>query len=387
MDRLYYNLKINALCQQFPAVCLLGPRQVGKTTLAHHYATYVESQGEKVHLFDLENPEDLMMLSNPSLALSSLEGLIIIDEIQRRPDLFPTLRVLIDHPKKNQKWLLLGSASRDLLQQTSETLAGRIAYLEINPFDFSEVHEIKNLWLRGGFPSSYLALSEVNSFEWRKQYVKTFLEQDIPNLGLKISPLNLRRFWMMLSHYHANIFNAEELSRSMGINNKSIRHYLDLLTSTFMVRQLQPWWENIGKRQVKSPKIYLRDSGLLHYLLDIETDRQLNVSPKLGASWEGFALEEIIRMHHMEPEQCYFWSTHQQAELDLLLFSKGRRLGFEFKYSDAPSLTKSMRIAMSDLALDELVVIYPGERTYTLTEKIKVMNLSAYYQESIARNQ
>lgn len=377
MDRLYYQEKITELNQLFPAICLLGPRQVGKTTLARDYASQHKSAFSHIHLFDLENPEDLAILNNPYLALSSLEGLIIIDEIQRHPELFPVLRVLIDSPQKKQQWLILGSASRDLLHQSSETLAGRIAYLEIQPFDLTEAHEEKNLWLRGGFPKSYLAPSNSASFEWRKQYVKTFLEQDIPNLGIRIAPLNLRRFWMMLANYHGNILNADELARSLGINNKSIRHYVDILTGTFMLRQLQPWWENISKRQVKSPKLYFRDSGLLHYLLDIEDQQILQRHPKLGASWEGFALEEIIRCHHMESENCFFWATHHQAELDLLLFHQGKRLGFEFKYADAPKLTKSMQIAYEDLQLDELTVIYPGTKSYHLTEKIKVTNLKS----------
>ena len=378
MDRPYYLQQISELSDQFPAVCLLGPRQVGKTTLAKRYAKEAQKKGSDVHFFDLENAEDLVILLNPMLALSQLSGLIIIDEIQRRPELFTTLRVLIDHPKKAQKWLILGSASHVLLQQSSETLAGRIAYMEIQPFDFTEVGESEHLWLRGGFPDSYLEHSDALSFQWRRQYVKTFLEQDIPNLGIRIAPLQLRRFWMMLAHFHGNIFNAEEVSRSLGINSKSVRHYLDILTHTFMIRQLQPWWENITKRQVKSPKIYFRDSGLLHYLLDLEDDHMLQRNPKVGASWEGFAMEEIIRCHHAESENCYFWATHQEAELDFLLFQKGKRLGFEFKYMDAPRLTKSMRIAYEDLKLDALIVIYPGTRSYLLTPDIKVMSLLEY---------
>lgn len=377
MKRPYYIKKIAMLIQQFPTVCLLGPRQVGKTTLARQYAKEVEYQFTKIHFFDLEDPEHLEMLTHPKLTLGHLEGLIIIDEIQRRPDLFPILRVLIDNPSAKQRWLILGSASRDLLHQSSETLAGRIAYLEVQPFDLTEVHEIKSLWLRGGFPNAYLTASDAESFEWRKQYVKTFLEQDIPNLGINIPPLNLRRFWTMLAHYHGNIFNAEELSRSLAINNKNIRRYLDILTSTFMIRQLQPWRENIGKRQVKSSKIYFRDSGLFHYLLGIETETALQQHPKLGASWEGFALEEIIRYHQADPENCYFWATHHQAELDLLLFHKGKRLGFEFKYTDAPKLTKSMQIAHSDLQLDALTVIYPGTKEYWLSDQIKAMGLAS----------
>ncbi len=378
MDRPYYLHKIKLLNDQFPAVCLLGPRQVGKTTLAKLYAGSRQMDYDNIYLFDLENPQHLSMLKEPQIALGSLQGLIIIDEIQRKPELFPLLRVLIDQQNQKQRWLILGSASRDLLRQSSESLAGRIAYLEIQPFSYQEVHEWERLWLRGGFPGSYLATSNDGSIEWRKQYVKTFLEQDIPNLGITIAPLNLRRFWMMLAHYHGNILNVEELSRSLSINNKNIRYYLDVLTNTFMIRQLQPWWENISKRQVKSPKIYFRDSGLLHYLLSIEDQHQLIYHPKLGASWEGFALEEIIRCHRVDPEDCFFWATHQQAELDLLLFQKGKRLGFEFKYADAPILTKSMKIAFDDLHLDELTIIYPGETNYKLTEKIQVVGLTQF---------
>lgn len=301
--------------------------------------------------------------------------MIIIDEIQVKPDLFPLLRVLIDDHDKKRNWLILGSASQRLLQQYSESLAGRIAYLEIQPFDLSETQEREKLWLRGGFPKSYLAANDQESIEWRKQYIKTFLEQDIPNLGINIAPLQLRRFWMMLAHYHGNMLNIEEFSRSLGVSNKLIRHYLDLLTSTFMMRQLQPWWENISKRQVKSPKIYFRDSGLLHQLLTIEESTSLQRHPKVGASWEGFALEEVIRCCHFDPDNCYFWATHQQAEIDLLVMHQGNRLGFEFKYSDAPKLTKSMQIACVDLKLDSLLVIYPGDRVYNLTDTIKVMPL------------
>ncbi len=375
MKRPYYINKIASLSKQFPAVCLLGARQVGKTTLAKQFA---EMKGEPVHIFDLEKDQDLAMLDNPQLAFSQLEGLIVIDEIQRRPNLFPALRVLIDSPPKNQRWLILGSASRELLYQSSESLAGRIAYLEVQPFDYTETHEIENLWLQGGYPQSYLAKSEEDSFEWRRQYTKTFLEQDIPNLGIRIPTANLRRFWMMLAHYHGNIFNAEELARSLGINSKSVKHYFDILSETFMVRQLQPWRENISKRQVKSPKVYFRDSGLLHYLLDIENAGFLRRNPKLGASWEGFALEEIIRCSRVEAESCYYWATHQEAELDLLMFHHGKRLGFEFKHTDAPKLTKSMRVAFEDLKLDELIVIYPGTREYLLAEKIRVVSLSDY---------
>lgn len=324
----------------------------------------------------MENPSDLVALSQPKLALNQREGLIIIDEIQLMPNLFPLLRYLIDTPSKKQQWLILGSDSRGLIQQSSESLAGRIAYLEVQPFDLSEASDRDELWLRGGFPNAYLAPSTEASAEWRKQYIKTFLEQDIPNLGIQIPATNLRRFWMMLAHYHGNILNLEDLSRSLGINSKTIRYYLDVLTGTFMIRKLQPWCENIGKRQVKTPKIYFRDSGLLHELLGIETSDILYSHPKIGASWEGFALEELIRCQHFQQENCYFWSTHQQAELDFLVFHKSKRLGFEFKYADAPKLSKSMHIVCKDLKLDLLTVIYPGSSSYQLSENIWVRPLS-----------
>jgi predicted AAA+ superfamily ATPase len=377
MKRPYFLNKISTLNKQFPALCLVGPRQVGKTTLAKMYAEQIKND-ISVHRFDLEDPEDLEILAQPKLALQQLEGLIIIDEVQFKPNLFPILRVLIDTPKVPQKWLILGSSSRDLLNQSSETLAGRIAYLEIQPFSYLETQEMENLWMRGGFPGSYLAQSNDDSLEWRKQYIKTFLEQDIPNLGIRIESLELRRFWMMLAHYHGNILNMEELSRSMGIPNRIIRKYLDILSSTFMIRQLQPWWENISKRQVKSPKIYIRDSGLLNFLLNIENRESLLRHPKLGSTWEGFALEQIIRCHHFDAENCYFWASHQQAELDLLVFHQGKRLGFEFKYADAPKLTKSMKIVYEDLKLDQLFVIYPGEKNYFISENIQVISLKDF---------
>lgn len=368
MERKHFSTLIDQYFLTHPLVALLGPRQCGKTTLARTYAKDILPE----QYFDLEDTLDIQRLASPKLALEHQEGLIVIDEIQRCPELFPALRVLIDKPKKNQRYLILGSASRELIRQSSETLAGRIAYIELTPFSYAETHEWQTLWLRGGFPKSYLASSITESAQWREFYITTFLEQDIPNLGIQIPSVTLRRFWIMLSHYHGNIFNASELARSFGISDMTVRRYLDILTGTFMIRQLLPWRENIKKRQVKAPKIYFRDSGLLHSFLNIENQDDLMKHPKLGASWEGFALEETIRALGAKPHECFFWASHSGAELDLLIFQKGKKLGFEFKYMDAPKLTKSMKISMEDLKLEKLTVIYPGKLDYSLAENIEV---------------
>jgi hypothetical protein len=374
MKRQDFLEKISFIFQVNSVVAILGPRQCGKTTLARLYAEKIR-QLRPENYFDLESMVDLQRLAkNPELVLSRLDGLIIIDEIQRMPDLFPTLRVLVDQPNVKRQFLILGSASRELIKQSSESLTGRISYLELTPFNFSETKELDLLWARGGFPKSYLSETDEVSFQWRKDYIRTFLEHDIPNLGFRIEPQNLQRFWMMLAHYHGNIFNASELGRSLGLSHNTIRSYADILTNTLMLRQLQPWHENISKRQVKSPKIYFRDSGILHVLLGIKNQQELWTHPKLGASWEGLALEELIR-HFDLTTDCYFWSTHGHAELDLLIFKDGKRLGFEIKHAQAPKLTPSMRIALDDLHLDSLTVIYPGEKEYPLTENIYVVGL------------
>jgi uncharacterized protein len=375
MQRLYYLKQIHEIMTFMPVVALLGPRQAGKTTLAKLVqAAFVSHHDLAVHYFDLEDPIDLARLAHPRTTLHDLRGLIIIDEVQRKPELFPLLRVLIDNQREN-RWLILGSASRQLIQQSSESLAGRIAYMEIMPFSLQETKELNNLWVRGGFPSAYLADNEQQSGQWRKFYIKTFLEQDIPNLGIRIPPAQLRRFWMMLAHYHGNIFNASELANALNLSAKTIRHYLDILVGTFMVRELQPWFQNITKRQVKKSKIYFRDSGILHILLGIDDRSHLLTHPKLGQSWEGFALETVIRAHQADPENCYFWATHAHAELDLLIIQDGKRLGFEFKYSDAPRITKSMRIVEEMLHLDSFSVIYPGDKNYRLSDTIEVVAL------------
>jgi len=379
MQRETYIQTINQLFDVNPVVALLGPRQCGKTTVAKQF---IEQTNEPVLLLDLENPYDLARLDAPMLTLEPHTGLIIIDEIQLRPELFPVLRVLIDQ-KKSRKWLILGSASRDLIRQSSETLAGRISYLEMTPFALSEVTDREKLWINGGFPPSYLANNEDTSFQWRQDYISTFLERDIPMLGFQIPARAMRRFWMMLSHYHGQTFNASEIGKSMGISHVTSRHYLDILTGTFMIRELMPWLENLGKRQVKSPKIYFRDSGIYHTLMDIKNYQTLFYHPKLGASWEGFALEQIIIKMKSRIEDCYYWGIHGQAELDLLLFKNGKRLGFEFKYSDAPRLTKSMSIAYELLNLDKLFVITPADVQYHLTENIEVVNLNTFIKSKL----
>jgi predicted AAA+ superfamily ATPase len=360
-----------------PVVAILGPRQCGKTTITKKYIQ-AKDNFPKENYFDLERPRDRERLQTPDLTLSELTGLIVIDEIQFIPELFPILRVLVDQHERKQKYLILGSASRDLIRQSSETLAGRISYLELTPFTYQETGQMQPLWIRGGFPPSYLAKNDEISGSWRKEYIKTYLERDIPNLGIEIPPENLRRFWMMLAHYHGGILNASELGRSLGFTGKTIQKYADILTGTFMVRQLQPWFENIGKRQVKSPKIYIRDSGIFHSLIGLRTYSDLLVHPKIGASWEGFALEQVIMSLKVDQEQCFFWSTHQNAELDLLIFKDGKRLGFEFKYTTAPKFTKSMQIAMQDLKLDSLTVIYPGDLNYPLKEGIRASGLKNF---------
>lgn len=376
MDRAEFIHEIERYFQSHPIVALLGPRQCGKTTLAKIYSAR-DPSFPRSNYFDLESPLDQERLANPLLTLQALSGLIIIDEIQRLPDLFPLLRVLIDQDL-GQQYLLLGSASRELVKHSSESLAGRIAYLELTPFSFRETGRLEPLWLRGGFPKSYLAASEEVSFDWREFYIRTFLEQDIPNLGLKIPPAALRRFWTMLAHYHGNIFNASEMGGSFGASDTTMRRYLDILSGTFMIRQLQPWHSNLAKRQVKSPKIYFRDSGIFHSLLNIPHREALLLHPKMGASWEGFALEEIIRKNRSRPQDCYFWSTYGGAEIDLLLYQQGDLEGFEIKYSDAPKLTKSMQIATKELNLKSLTVIYPGEVDYPLSETIHVKGLKSY---------
>lgn len=377
MERRNYLNEIKRLFRTHSIVAILGPRQCGKTTLARMYSKE-QSDFNKINYFDLESYTDIERLATPQLTLQPLSGLIIIDEIQRAPNLFSLLRVLVDQDENSQRYLILGSASQELIKQSSETLAGRIAYIELTPFSYGEVDHLDKLWIRGGFPKSYLAETTQDSFDWREFYIRTFLEQDIPNLGLKIPPVALRRFWIMLANYHGQLLNISELGKSFGASDSTIRHYLDILSGTFMIRQLQPWWENLSKRQVKSPKIYFRDSGLYHCLLNIKQMDDLRINPKIGPSWEGFALEEIVRHSHMRNQDCYFWSTYSGAELDLILHHGSHMIGVEIKYSDAPKITKSMQIALNDLNLQHLYVIYPGKIDYALSEKITVKGLENY---------
>ena len=362
--------QIETALRRSRVTALLGPRQCGKTTLAREFL-----QPDSLNYFDLEDPESLARLEQPKLALENLSGLVVIDEIQRKPELFPLLRVLADRQPNPAKFLVLGSAAPELLRQSSESLAGRIETLELSGFNLSEVGAaaMPRHWLRGGFPLSFLADRDEDSAVWRSRFISTFLERDLPASGMGISPVAMLRFWSMLAHYHGQTWNASEVAGAMGVSATTTRRYLDLLTHTFMIRQLQPWHENLGKRQVKAPKIYFRDSGLFHTLAHIKSEGDLLTHPKIGASWEGYAIEEALR--HYQPDQEYFWATHNGAELDLMIFKDGKRIGIECKRRDAPKLTTSMKIAMDDLKLDELLVIYPGRKAYPLGDSIQVLPL------------
>jgi len=376
MDRFHFLEQIAEQFRVSRVVALLGPRQSGKTTLARAFCRRSEFRHDPgLNYFDLEDPAHLARLEQPKLALEPLEGLIVIDEIQLRPDLFPILRVLVDRGKSSARFLILGSASRDLIQQGSETLAGRIGFVEVAPFGLLEDCEERRLWLRGGFPLAYLADSEADSYRWRGNYVKTFLERDIPSLGLQIPAPQLRRFWMMLAHLHGQTFNASEIGKSLGVADTTARRYLDILTGTFMIRRLTPWHENLKKRQVKTPKVYFRDSGILHYLLGLENAAALAVHPRMGASWEGFALEHIIRLSGADEDSVYFWGVHNQGEIDLLLFYQGQRRGFEIKYTDTPRRSASQKLAMECLKLDRLDIVCPGDAHYPLGDKIFVTGI------------
>ncbi len=362
---------VRAALKRSRVVALIGPRQCGKTTLARQFVSV-----DSLNYFDLEDPQGLARLTEPDTALRPLKGLVVIDEIQRRPDLFPLLRVLADRKPLPARFLVLGSASPDLLKQSSETLAGRLETVPLEGFRLADLGRgaQNRHWLRGGFPLSFTTRTEADSFAWRRQFLQTFLERDLPQLGVTISSLVLRRFWNMVAHYHAQTWNGAELARALAVNESTVRRYLDLMTGVFLVRQLPPWFENLSKRQVKAPKVYVRDSGLLHALLGIGSRRDLEHHPKVGASWEGYAVEEVLKA--LRPDEAYYWATHQGAEIDLVLFKRGRRTGVECKRMDAPALTPSMRIALADLKLDKLYVVYPGEKRYALAEKVEVLPLA-----------
>lgn len=355
-----------------PIVAILGARQCGKTTLARQFS---EQWQADVTFFDLENPLDIRRLEEPLLALDNVEGLVVLDEIQRAPDLFPVLRVLADRPNRKTKFLILGSASRDLIRQSSESLAGRISYLELGGFslDLVGVDKEERLWIRGAFPKSFLASSEAVSFQWRLDFISTFLERDIPQLGFNIPAKSIGRFWQMLAHYHGQIFNASEIGKSLGVSDHTAQRYLDLLSGTFMVRQLRPWHYNTKKRLIKRPKIYFRDTGILHALFSLVQKKDVLLHPKLGASWEGFALEETIKALQLKEDETFFWGVHASADLDLVFQRNGRLYGVEVKYAQAPGLTSSMRMAFDELALKHLWVIYPGKTTYALDRNITAM--------------
>jgi len=376
--RKYWQQEIKQALSRNRIAVLAGPRQCGKTTLARQFVAE-----DSVNYFDLEDPLSLARLDEPVTALGLLQGLIVIDEIQLRPDLFPVLRVLVDRQDFQGQFLILGSASGKLLRQSSESLAGRQETLYLRGFGLQELglEAHPRHWLRGGFPLAYLAGSDANSLVWRKEFIQTLLTRDFPQWGVRVSATALWRFWTMLAHYHGQTWNGAEFARSLGVSESTVRRYLDLLSDAFMVRQLQPWYVNIHKRQVKSPKVYIRDSGLLHQLLGINTERDLLTHPKLGASWEGYVIEEVLAVE--QPDEAFFWATHQGAEIDLILKKNGRLLGVECKRTDTPRVTPSMRSALTDLALDAIVVVYPGNKRFRLDEQIEAVPLNALTLEEI----
>lgn len=371
MKRIALKQQIQNSLERSRVVALIGPRQCGKTTMARQFVS-----PDSINYFDLEDPLSISRLEEPMTALQDLEGLVVIDEIQRRPDLFPVLRVLVDRITNPAQFLILGSASPDLLRQSSESLAGRISLIRMSGFSLAEVGENhqSQLWWRGGYPLSFLGESEETSLAWRRDFILTFLERDLPQFGIRIPSTSMYRFWSMLAHYHGQVWNAAEAARTLDVGESTARRYVDLLQDLFMVRLLQPWYENLGKRQVKRPKVYIRDTGLLHSLLGIRSEKELLLHPKSGASWEGFAIEETIKA--VQPDESYFWGVHSGAELDLLLFKNGKRIGVECKRVDAPRFTPSMKTSLDSLKLDAFYVLYPGKKAYPLKDGVEVMPLS-----------
>jgi uncharacterized protein len=369
--RLRSTADLAAAVRRSPVTALLGPRQCGKTTLARAFGA-----SRRAARFDLESHVDRQRLQNPEMTLGALTGLVVLDEIQAMPELFGVLRVLVDRTRSTTRFLVLGSASPSLVKGASETLAGRVEFVELGGFDIAEIgrRSLDSLWLRGGLPRSFLARNDTDSMAWREGFVRTFLERDIPQLGIALAAPTLRRFWTMLAHYHGQTWNGSALSRSMGVSDKTVRAWLDILTGTFMVRQLPPWFANVAKRQVKSPKVYLRDTGLLHSLLNIPDRQALSGHPVVGASWEGFALEQVLSA--LRPPEAYYWATHNGAELDLLFVHRGRRYGVEFKLSEAPRATKSMHVAIADLELTHLWVVYPGSERFPIGPRLSAWPLS-----------
>ena len=372
--------RVRKLLRDNPVVAILGARQIGKTTLAEALRGQWRQPS---HTFDLERPGDLARLADPELALEPLRGLVVLDEIQRMPNLFPLLRALADRRPIRARFLVLGSASPELLRQGSETLAGRLAQHTLGGFSLQEVgaKNHSKLWLRGGFPRSFLASSNTRSWEWREDFIATFLERDLPQLGIRIGAATLRRFWTMLAHYHGQVWNASEFARNFGVNHTTIRHYLDILESAFVVRQLQPWHENLKKRQVKVPKVYLADSGLLHALLGVINRTDLDSHPKIGASWEGFVIFQVAALLSVRPHECFFWATHTGAELDLLVVRGRRRWGFEVKRTSAPTITRSMRSALADLRLQRLFVIHAGRHSFDMAQRIRAVAVADLLDE------
>jgi len=371
LNRRDLRARIESRFRSNPVVLLLGPRQCGKTTLAREFARL-----HRAEYFDVESPADQGRLAQPMTALEPLRGWVVIDEVQLKPELFAVLRVLSDRRPLPARFLVLGSASPDLSTGASESLAGRVALVPMSGFDLSEAGEssLRALWWRGGFPRSFLATSDDDSRHWRADFIQTFLERDLRRFGVQVAPVALRRFWNMIAHHHGQIWNASEIGRSLGEAHTTVKRHLDILCGAFVMRQLPPWFENIGKRQVKSPKVYLRDSGLLHELLGVPSFGALEAHPKLGASWEGFALEEVLRV--TGDREAYFWNTQGGAELDLLLFVNGQRFGFEFKYADAPRVTKSLNVARDDLGLKRAFIVHPGKQSYPLNEWVEAVAMA-----------